>query len=70
MHRTLCGLLIALASATLRADTLLVLDTRVIESADNARLVPGRVTKHPANPLFQADKPWENSLNNLYPNVI
>jgi hypothetical protein len=70
MHRTLCGLLIVLASAVLRADTLLVLDTRVIESADNARLVPGRVTKHPANPLFQADKPWENSLNNLYPNVI
>ncbi len=23
----------------------------------------------PRNPLFVADQPWENSLNNLYPNV-
>jgi hypothetical protein len=32
--------------------------------------MPGTVTKHERNPLFQADKPWENSMNNLYPNVI
>jgi len=31
--------------------------------------VPGTVVKDPHNPLFQADKPWENALNNLYPNV-
>jgi hypothetical protein len=55
---------------TLFADKLLVLDSRVIESAENARLMPGTVTKHERNPLFQADKPWENSMNNLYPNVI
>ena len=60
-----------LLSAThLWADKLLVLDSRVIESATNAQLLPGTVTKHPGNPLFQADKPWENALNNLYPNVL
>lgn len=59
-----------LATPPLWADKLLVLDSRVIERAENARLVPGKVMKHAGNPLFQADKPWENSLNNLYPNVI
>lgn len=48
----------------------LMLDSRMVESVTNARLVLGTPQKHPANPLFQADKPWENSLNNLYPNVI
>ncbi|OYW70501.1 MAG: hypothetical protein B7Z37_30520, partial [Verrucomicrobia bacterium 12-59-8] len=48
----------------------LLLDSRVVEQATNARLVLGTPQKHPANPLFQADKPWENSMNNLYPNVI
>jgi D-alanyl-D-alanine dipeptidase len=48
----------------------LLLDSRVVESAVNARIVLGTPQKHPANPLFQADKPWENSMNNLYPNVI
>ncbi|MFM2166804.1 MAG: hypothetical protein RIS79_1175 [Verrucomicrobiota bacterium] len=63
-------LLFLLLTTPLLADKLLVLDSRVIESAENARLMPGTVTKHAGNPLFQADKPWENSLNNLYPNVI
>lgn len=48
----------------------LLLDSRVVAEAVNARLVLGKPEKHPANPVFQADKPWENSLNNLYPNVI
>jgi D-alanyl-D-alanine dipeptidase len=48
----------------------LLLDSRVVEEVTNARLVLGTPQKHPANPLFQADKPWENSMNNLYPNVI
>jgi hypothetical protein len=48
----------------------LVLDTRVIVSARNARLVPGAVTKDARNPLLPADKPWENAMNNLYPNVL
>lgn len=47
----------------------LVLDSRVVESAEGLRLVLGRVEKDPRNPLFRADKPWENALNNLYPNV-
>jgi hypothetical protein len=63
-------LVVLACHGTLLADKLLVLDTRVIESAENARLMPGTVTKHESNPLFQADKPWENSMNNLYPNVI
>ncbi|WP_395743393.1 M15 family metallopeptidase [Prosthecobacter sp.] len=48
----------------------LMLDSRLVEETGNARLVLGTPEKHPANPLFQADKPWENSMNNLYPNVI
>ena len=48
----------------------LALDPRLIATACNARLVLGRVEKEPGNPLFSADKPWENSLNNLYPNVV
>ena len=48
----------------------LVLDSRVIDVTDGVRLILGKVEKDPHNPLFQADKPWENSLNNLYPNVI
>ena len=48
----------------------LVLDTRVIASVEGARLMPGAVVKDPRGALFQADKPWENATNNLYPNVL
>ena len=48
----------------------LVLDPRVIDTAEGTRLVPGTIEKDDRNPLFQADKPWENSLNNLYPNAV
>ncbi len=48
---------------------LLVLDPRVIAETTNVRLTLGNVQKEPRNPLFQADQPWENALNNLYPNV-
>ena len=48
----------------------LVLDTRVIASSDNARLVLGTPVKDHRNPLLPADRPWENSFNNLYPNVL
>ncbi len=48
----------------------LMLDSRVIYRSVNARLAPGAVVKEPRNPLFQADKPWENATNNLYPNVL
>jgi hypothetical protein len=47
----------------------LVLDPRVIASADGARLVPGAVEKDAHNPLLHAQRPWENCFNNLYPNV-
>lgn len=48
----------------------LVLDARVIQSATAAKLTLGRVQQTPQNPLFRADQPWENALNNLYPNVL
>ncbi len=66
----LLALVSLLVAAPALADKLLVLDSRVVDRVENARLRPGTVTKHAGNPLFQADKPWENSLNNLYPNVI
>ena len=49
---------------------LLMLDTRVIEQAENARLVLGAAEKEPRNPLLRADAPWENTTNNYYPNVL
>ena len=48
----------------------LVLDSRIIEKRKNARLVPGTVQKHPANPLFGEDRQWEARFDNMYPNVI
>lgn len=49
---------------------LLVLDTRVIESVENARLVLGEVTKEAGNPVMPTNQPWENATNNYYPNVL
>ena len=48
----------------------LALDARVFAVSENARLVLGSPVKDPGNPLMPADRPWENSLNNLYPNVL
>jgi len=48
----------------------LLLDSRIINKTENARLVLGTVEKHPANPLFGEDKPWEKRFDNLYGNVI
>ena len=48
----------------------LLLDSRVVASADNAALRVGQVTKHPANPLFGEEYEWESRFDNLYPNVI
>ena len=31
---------------------------------DGVEMVIGQVTKHPANPLFIQDKPWEPRLDN------
>ena len=48
----------------------LLLDSRVVERAENARLVVGAAQKHEANPLFGEDRPWEKRFDNLYGNVI
>ncbi len=48
----------------------LLLDSRILEHVQNAKLTPGTVKKHKANPLFGEDKPWEQRFDNLYGNVI
>jgi hypothetical protein len=48
----------------------LLLNSRVIDRVENARLTLGSIKKHPANPLFCEDKPWEPRFDNLYANVI
>jgi len=51
-------------------DRYLLLDSRIISETENAKLTIGKVQKHPANPLFEEDKPWEMRFDNLYANVI
>ena len=53
-----------------KRDRILLLDSRIIASTQNAKLTLGKVKKHPANPLFGEDKPWEARFDNLYANVI
>ncbi|MCP4099699.1 MAG: hypothetical protein GY748_26060, partial [Planctomycetaceae bacterium] len=48
----------------------LVLDNRIIEHTQHAVLTVGTITKHPSNPLFIEDQPWEKRFDNLYGNVI
>ena len=48
----------------------LVLDDRIIERVVKAELTLGEITKHPQNPLFGEDKPWEPRFDNVYANVI
>ena len=48
----------------------LVLDDRIIDEVTAAELTLGEVTKHPQNPLFGEDKPWEPRFDNVYANVI
>lgn len=55
---------------SLKRSRFLVLDSRIIDSVQNARLTLGKVKKHPANPLFGEDKPWEKRFDNLYANVM
>ena len=49
---------------------ILVLDSRIIGNVQNAKLTLGNAKKHPANPLFGEDKPWEPRFDNVYANVI
>ena len=48
----------------------LMLDDRNIEESINTKLVLGNVIKHPENPLFVEDMPWEKRFDNLYGNII
>jgi hypothetical protein len=48
----------------------LLLDSRIIDNVQNAKLALGDTNKHPANPLFGEDNPWEARFDNLYPNVF
>ena len=48
----------------------LLLDERLIEKVENARLSLGTVEKHPANPLFGEERPWETQLSHMYASVI
>ena len=50
--------------------TYLLLDSRVVGEARGVRLVLGPVRKHPANPLFGEDRPWEPRGDNYYANVL
>ena len=74
MNPTLTLLAILVATCTLHGAQPpakhLLLDDRVIAYTDNAQLTIGAVKKHPANPLFGEDKPWEKRFDNLYANVI
>jgi len=73
-------LLLSIVSSAMHADEprlvrpddakLLVLDSRVIDKAENARLVIGTPVKDARNPLMPSDTPWENATNNYYPNVL
>jgi hypothetical protein len=48
----------------------LLLDPRLIASNENVALTLGEVKKHPANPLFTEEKPWEPYYDNNFPNVF
>ena len=48
----------------------LVLDSRTIADVEDATLTLGEVSKHPENPFFTEDKPWEPRYDNVYPDVI
>ena len=48
----------------------LVLDDRVIERTENARVALGTVEKDPDSPFFTEDRPWEARGDNMYCNVL
>ncbi len=49
---------------------LLFLDQRNVSETANMSLRVGTAQKHPANPLFIEDRPWEQRFDNLYGNII
>ena len=48
----------------------LLLDSRIVGAVTGAELVVGKAVKHKCNPLMLMDKPWEVTVNNLYPNIL
>lgn len=48
----------------------LLIDSRLIDKVENAKLSIGTVEKHKNNPLFGEDNVWEKRFDNLYGNVI
>jgi len=60
----------ALADKSSPSKKYLLLDSRLIEKTKGVELRVGKVKKHPANPLFSQEKPWEPHFDNLYPSVI
>jgi len=48
----------------------LLLDNRLIEDTENAQLTVGTAKKHPANPLFGEELPWETDTSHMYADVI
>ena len=48
----------------------LIMDSRIIEKTDNAKLTLGDPIKDPRNPLFAEDKLWEPYISNLYGSLI
>ena len=49
---------------------LLLLDSRLVATAQNAALELGTVIKSERNPLFREEERWEARYDNVYPNVM
>jgi len=58
------------ATSSAKRARFLVLDSRIIETTENAKLTLGKTVKSRHNPLMAEDKPWEKRFENLYANVI
>ena len=48
----------------------LLLDQRLISTVANAALKQGIVKKHPANPVFRDELPWEVNGSHMFPSVV
>jgi len=48
----------------------LLLDDRNVSTKSGVNLVMGKPVKHPSNPLFGQDLPWEHHFDNFYGNIV
>ena len=48
----------------------LFLDDALLEKTENVLREPGKVVKHPNNPIIRRDKPWDASRCDLYGSVV